>query len=100
MIVLAMIGNILVSIFTSSTCVTVQTFHGSGVIPSGIIAALSSRRNCSVCKIFTSQLSLSLSSISYNSSGHSGNGKLLFRMAIAMTCDILIMGLLARGWMQ
>jgi hypothetical protein len=40
-IVLATIGNILVRIFTSSTCVTVHTFHGCGFMFSWRIAALS-----------------------------------------------------------
>ena len=41
-IVLAKIGIILVRIFTSSTCVTVQTLHGAATAESlGIMAALS-----------------------------------------------------------
>lgn len=42
MMVLAKIGIILVRILTSSTCVTVQTFHGVGSVFGGRIAALSS----------------------------------------------------------
>jgi hypothetical protein len=41
-IVLAMMGIILIIIFTSSTWVTVQTFQGCGSVPSLRIAALSS----------------------------------------------------------
>lgn len=49
MMVLRRIGIILVRIFTSSTCVTVQTFHLLASIPSGRTAALS--RTLSVHKI-------------------------------------------------
>ncbi|KAM2406108.1 hypothetical protein ACFXTH_033247 [Malus domestica] len=41
MMVLKRIGNILVRTFTSSTCVTVQAFHGSGLEPLPSMAALS-----------------------------------------------------------
>ncbi|WVZ10696.1 hypothetical protein V8G54_015226 [Vigna mungo] len=41
MMVLRRIGIILVRIFTSSTCVTVQTFHFFASTPSGRTAALS-----------------------------------------------------------
>lgn len=45
MMVLAMMGTILARIFTSSTCVVVQTFHEDGCVFGGRIAALSNHLN-------------------------------------------------------
>lgn len=47
-VVLRRIGIILVRIFTSSTCVTVQTFHFLGIMPLGRTAALS--KNLAIVK--------------------------------------------------
>lgn len=45
MMVLMKMGSILVMIFTSSTCVTLQTFHGCGSTSFGRIEALSRHLN-------------------------------------------------------